>query len=243
MTTFVIKLRVEDTEDGGGNTSQNKIYTCNVCGKKFDSGKAYGGHKRIHSMRIIGKSRKDQPQAVNEVVNLQQYPDGGEPRYIKCSRCPKTFRTEKAFEGHKKTHHHNINDNIVQHDHDHESLKSPCLNGAGLEEVKSEVDNQKHPAKAGENRAMTSDLAKALPPSWGVTGKRGQYCADEALLPLKKRRIELSFEVYNERKPLVADDMNGEKSSMKKTFNEVAVPNKRAFAFDLNEIPPFDIED
>ncbi|CDY36782.1 BnaA03g11040D [Brassica napus] len=70
-----ISLREEEEEE--------KKHMCSECGKQFMSGKALGGHKRIHVLENQNKSGESE---------------------IDCSVCHKKFTSRKALYGHMRFH-------------------------------------------------------------------------------------------------------------------------------------------
>ncbi|CAN7006185.1 hypothetical protein IGI04_009889 [Brassica rapa subsp. trilocularis] len=88
-----ISLREEDNDDransidleGDVEEEEEKKHMCSECGKQFMSGKALGGHKRIHVLENQNKSGESE---------------------IDCSVCHKKFTSRKALYGHMRFHPH-----------------------------------------------------------------------------------------------------------------------------------------
>ncbi|CAN6812768.1 unnamed protein product, partial [Brassica oleracea] len=89
-----ISLREEEEEDnddransidleGDVEEEEEKKHMCSECGKQFMSGKALGGHKRIHVLENQNKSGESE---------------------IDCSVCHKKFTSRKALYGHMRFH-------------------------------------------------------------------------------------------------------------------------------------------
>ena len=86
-----ISLREEDNDDransidleGDVEEEEEKKHMCSECGKQFMSGKALGGHKRIHVLENQNKSGESE---------------------IDCYVCHKKFTSRKALYGHMRFH-------------------------------------------------------------------------------------------------------------------------------------------
>ncbi|PWA84378.1 zinc finger C2H2-type/integrase DNA-binding domain-containing protein [Artemisia annua] len=129
-TPMVIKLKIPkatNTEDVLGTPAVNEgKRVCSVCKKEFSSGKALGGHMRVHVMYhkngdVVNKPFKssklkgigDQDLSgvangdeglkvmVNKPYYLSSVNDEGVPT---CSQCGKTFPSMKSLFGHMRCH-------------------------------------------------------------------------------------------------------------------------------------------
>ncbi|MCE2055314.1 hypothetical protein HAX54_042388 [Datura stramonium] len=153
------------------NNSCSRI--CHVCNKGFSSGKALGGHMRIHVPAaneefISGKKRKKLNQPIawykkrkvekqeeekeTQEVDILKKDIYNEPPII-CSVCGKNFPSMKSLFGHMRCHP----------DRDWRGIQPPPNNNNN----KNMSDRQKHSATA------SVDLSKTVG-GWSVTAKRGR---------------------------------------------------------------------
>ncbi|OWM85948.1 hypothetical protein CDL15_Pgr012198 [Punica granatum] len=79
-------------------SSTLELFRCEFCLKEFSSGKALGGHKRIHS-----QPRKKQQRKAKRLSNQFEAKVEREP-ITTCPYCKKEFDSEKAMSGHLKVH-------------------------------------------------------------------------------------------------------------------------------------------
>ncbi|KAJ8568409.1 hypothetical protein K7X08_027942 [Anisodus acutangulus] len=142
-------FRLKNEDDGqiqkkinDSNNSTSKI--CHVCKKRFSSGKALGGHMRIHVQHankefISGNKRKTLNREIDILKKKHKGIYNDEPA-ITCSVCSKNFPSMKSLFGHMRCHP----------DRDWRGTQPP------------------------PNNSATVDLSKAHIGGWSVTAKRGR---------------------------------------------------------------------
>ncbi|XP_009764490.1 uncharacterized protein LOC107803692 [Nicotiana tabacum] len=84
------------------NTPSRNI--CHVCNKGFSSGKALGGHVRIHAQPIPWAKKRKQQMKQQEVDILRKKKMGRNQPPITCSICGKKFASKKSLFGHMRCH-------------------------------------------------------------------------------------------------------------------------------------------
>ncbi|KAK7346241.1 hypothetical protein VNO80_20756 [Phaseolus coccineus] len=93
----------EGLEGNGGGVNDNGIrsFTCHICNKGFSSGKALGGHMRIHN--LSRKQVHKEKQGTSDVKSKT-------PKWVLvdgnpiCSVCGKSFSSLKSLFGHMRSH-------------------------------------------------------------------------------------------------------------------------------------------
>ncbi|KAG7572594.1 Zinc finger C2H2 superfamily [Arabidopsis suecica] len=111
-----VKLPEERSEDEDESPQPLRKHFCVICEKQFSSGKAYGGHVRIHSteynikgkmkktrMRIKKKKRKIgllKKEKEKEIDLIRADVEGK----IRCCLCGKEFQTMHSLFGHMRRH-------------------------------------------------------------------------------------------------------------------------------------------
>ncbi|ESQ42818.1 hypothetical protein EUTSA_v10015446mg [Eutrema salsugineum] len=89
-----------DLEEGDVEEEEEKKHICCECGKRFKSGKALGGHKRIHVLEAR-KLAMVRPKMESGVVGRSDQRDELE---VDCCVCHKKFTSMKALYGHMRFH-------------------------------------------------------------------------------------------------------------------------------------------
>ncbi|RID41067.1 hypothetical protein BRARA_J01055 [Brassica rapa] len=172
----------EDGEDDDGAKSieeeeKKKKHICCECGKRFKSGKALGGHKRIHVLEAR-KFSMVRPKMVAGAVGRSEERDDFE---VDCCVCHKKFTSMKALYGHMRFHpdrgwkgvlpphhHHPL-------DHDGGEFISSDDDGDGDYEDDDDDEN----SELWDNHwglDNVVDLKDSIK-GWAVTGKRGRRSA------------------------------------------------------------------
>lgn len=109
------KDQEEEQAHDGVHDDQNRLdRVCEVCGKRFQGGKALGSHKRIHNQQITHLSPNkiiDKCKAKNSKVypsKLLNFGGGGSSKTneFSCHVCQKSHTSIKSLSGHMKSHPH-----------------------------------------------------------------------------------------------------------------------------------------
>ena len=83
----------DDNEKSQGSS----MYECELCGKRFNSGNALGGHKTSHRSQPQNKKQRH-----NHAVNKDDEDD--EKHKHSCHVCNKVFSSKQALCGHMRCH-------------------------------------------------------------------------------------------------------------------------------------------
>ncbi|KAK6272562.1 hypothetical protein POUND7_009645 [Theobroma cacao] len=184
-----LKLKVSNTLKRCGQ------HICPVCSKGFTSGKALGGHIRIHMKgnkngrhrkisklqprnlhRAKAKKRISKntllPKAADGAVDLPSNDQEGSEK-VSCCICKKDFRSMKSLFGHMRNHPERGWRGIRPPPSD----KNSCCSSVSENDEAPEVDQISCATERGS--VSGSDLLKSLP-KWTNTAKRcGKYTSDE----------------------------------------------------------------
>lgn len=264
---LMVKLKISKKSSGGGGGvgegggEGGDQHVCPVCSKGFTSGKALGGHVRIH-MKVNkngGRHRKiskRQPRSTNNNNIRQKIPimaavaaagtPCGSEEKVSCCICKKDFKSLKSLFGHMRNHPERNWRGIRPPPSD----KNSCCSSVSENDEAVVVDQIKVPA---------SDLLKSLP-KWTTTSKRFEKSArsdhtnnaaadtdtedeiTEAAYCLMKLSRGNSFELDNSEKhktPLKTGfyTKNPKTTPLKEEAKQYYSKNKKTqqLDFDLNE--------
>ncbi|KAK4419675.1 hypothetical protein Salat_2380400 [Sesamum alatum] len=92
MDKLIIRLKIPQ------QAANELQFACPVCSKSFASGKALGGHKRVHMQK--GKKSSHQRREV-QIVHGEA---GNLVKNFNCPVCPKSFVSLKSLHGHMRNH-------------------------------------------------------------------------------------------------------------------------------------------
>ncbi|KAK7386800.1 hypothetical protein VNO78_27136 [Psophocarpus tetragonolobus] len=138
----------------GVSNNEHRTWMCHTCNKGFSSGKALGGHMRIHNLskkQVHGVKAKQGTSKTNKwVVGVSGSPT--------CSLCGKSFSSMKSLFGHLRSHPERVRRGIQP------PPNSILNNGASC-------SNSTSSSTLSDDSAV--DLSQALR-GWSVTAKRGR---------------------------------------------------------------------
>ncbi|KAJ1376039.1 Zinc finger C2H2-type [Sesbania bispinosa] len=209
----------EDISTSKKAASSSGVHPCEFCDKVFSSGKALGGHKRLH----IQAQRKE---AHNNNNNEMKSCDN---KLIKCCVCMKDFPSEKSLHGHLRSHPERFWRGV----HPPEPSSQNQNSNYSMEENNDEHGNGGQILNATMEAAI--DISKYLPLSWKKTDKRGRACtyskedinAAQILMFMSRDNKKRSHSMVNPKLSLhhnlnengdECDKNNGEKSMKDELF-------------------------
>ncbi|CAH8392197.1 unnamed protein product [Eruca vesicaria subsp. sativa] len=183
-----ISFREDEGDDDGAKSinlegEEEKKHICSECGKRFKSGKALGGHKRIHVLEARKFSMVRPKMVVSGGEVGRSETSERDDFEVDCCVCHKKFTSMKALYGHMRFHpdrgwkgvlpphhHHPLGD-----DHDGEFISSDY-----------DDDDDDYEEEEDENLELWDnhwelgnvvDLKDSIKEGWAATGKRGRRSA------------------------------------------------------------------
>ncbi|PQQ01845.1 hypothetical protein Pyn_26860 [Prunus yedoensis var. nudiflora] len=84
------------------NQDPDRSRICNVCGKRFGSGQALGGHISVHFEPRLGPKKMNNKFKVTKQRRLQYYPSLDNK--FSCHICKRIFPSRKSLYGHMGSH-------------------------------------------------------------------------------------------------------------------------------------------
>ncbi|CAL8999425.1 unnamed protein product [Prunus brigantina] len=88
------------------NQDPDRSRICNVCGKRFGSGQALGGHISVHFEPRLGPKKMNNKFKVTKQRQLQYYPSLDNK--FSCHICKKIFPSRKSLYGHMGSHSRSV---------------------------------------------------------------------------------------------------------------------------------------
>ncbi|CAL5405196.1 unnamed protein product [Camellia sinensis] len=185
-----IKLKIPSFEEGvvvvdhdqtGRSQKNDQPRVCNVCNKWFSSGKALGGHMRVHvqpNKELSVKKLKPKKIHRQELLDLPEKTDTDNAiDSPTCSLCGKNFPSMKSLFGHMRCHPERewrgIQPPPPPAAAKNSSSSSSLSNFATTSEPRKVFDDEIDLDGAMAIPIREIDLTKALP-GWSVKARRGR---------------------------------------------------------------------
>ncbi|XP_022899504.1 uncharacterized protein LOC111412859 [Olea europaea var. sylvestris] len=168
-----VKIKFPNMKESAEEEDGPKVkdHCCLECKKRFNSGKALGGHMssaHVQANRDFSLKKLKSKRRAKQVSGLSSPSDYGGK--IICKICGKNFRTNKSLFGHMRCHP----------DREWRGMEPPVEAAMNFLEPEFEVVNGV-PSRACEGDQIDSGPVVASPPvnlnksvKWQVTGKRGR---------------------------------------------------------------------
>ena len=170
---LMVKLKISKNSFQNSYGGSNQ-HVCPVCSKGFTSGKALGGHIRIHMSKSGSRHKKiskHQPKSnaksKKNNSNMASIDDQNQENNekVSCCICNKDFKSMKSLFGHMRNHPERNWRGIRPPPSDKNSC---CSSVSENEEAFSAVEV----VDQVKGSSSVSDLVKSLPNSWSNTNKR-----------------------------------------------------------------------
>ncbi|CAL9243765.1 unnamed protein product [Arabidopsis halleri] len=168
---------VEEVEE-----EEEKKHICGECGKRFVSGKALGGHKRIHALETR-KFSMMRPKMVSGMVGRSERGD----LEVACCVCYKKFTSMKALYGHMRFHPDRGWKGVLPppplpHPLGNSSSSTLSIDDHDDEFISSDYDDDDFDDDDDENSELWDsnlELENVVEPikGWSTKGKRGSRSA------------------------------------------------------------------
>ncbi|CAI9784067.1 unnamed protein product [Fraxinus pennsylvanica] len=209
-----IKLKISKYEEEGTKEDQNygfqekdQMYdnkrVCRFCNKVFSSGKALGGHARIHfqankdlvfnkklkaHQSIKFKKQQYMPEDEDRVIDFVKKFEGYNKKQT-CKICGKGFPSEKSLFGHMRCHP----------ERDWRGIQPPTMaRNSSWSSSSSDAETQ-----TMDDR--TVDLTKSLK-GWSVTAKRGRKAMVTSISEISSLEDDQFRDAVNDLMMLADDD-------------------------------------
>ncbi|KAF8107526.1 hypothetical protein N665_0120s0046 [Sinapis alba] len=176
-----IGLREDDDDNDGAKSAdleeeveEEEKHVCCACGKSFTSGKALGGHKRLHMLRTR-KFSMVRPKMVSAGL-VGRYDERGDFE-VDCCVCHKKFTSKKALYGHMRFHPDRGWKGVLPpHDHPLGNLSSSTISTDDYDNDDDDGDDDGDDDNHWELGNVV-DLKESVKGSW----KTGKRCRRRAL--------------------------------------------------------------
>lgn len=186
------KAQCSSEKDGGSSyeeeddhveypaASESTSPVCMFCRKGFSSGKALGGHMRIHAQSTKEPLRKKiyggkikRSGTKNNSRRSSATMAGGQDDHQTCVICGKSFPSIKSLYGHMRSHPEREWRGIQPPSAAAAKQSSPSTVSDSVVVRKADDDQIGSDDDAKERSSGAVDLSKSVP-GWGVTAKRGK---------------------------------------------------------------------
>ncbi|KDP34527.1 hypothetical protein JCGZ_11077 [Jatropha curcas] len=230
-----------DGGSGGGDDFQQLkpgqlgYRVCEFCGKKFDNGKAWGGHKRHHLKILKNNSKRNQEVKTNiqkhkndggvvedggsKIVGRCNVIKAGDVRMSSdgkptCCLCGEVFDSYHSLFGHMRFHP----------DRDWKGINRPS-SSSGIDQIYSASVST-----AKENSDNSIDLLSSLS-GWSRRDKRGRSCLSDLIPQAAQSLLTLARDITTQESAGHQQEGSG---SATKSFRRVLESDKK-LGFDSNQ--------
>ncbi|KAE9596285.1 hypothetical protein Lal_00048626 [Lupinus albus] len=181
-----------DEEDSGKKALPRQ--NCEFCGKKFKSGKALGGHKKIHFEAHRNFKSKKATITTNNKANwngnkFSSLMAPNRELRLSCYLCNKDFPSEKSLCGHMRTHPNRVWRGVHPPPTGTTQASPTCFSNF---DSKVKINNDNYVSAIAAATA-SSDASRCLTISWKKTNKRsGSSVFDAKVVAAAKTLVCMS---------------------------------------------------
>ncbi|XP_030524853.1 uncharacterized protein LOC115737039 [Rhodamnia argentea] len=170
----------EDAEYPPAAATESTSKVCMFCRKGFSSGKALGGHMRIHVQstkqplrKKIHRQKLKRSGSNNNSRGSSAKMAGGQEDLPTCVICHKSFPSMKSLYGHMRSHPERKWRGVQPPPATTAKQSSSSTVSNSVVVRKADDDQTGYDDEAKERSSSVVDLSKSVP-GWGVTAKRGK---------------------------------------------------------------------
>lgn len=105
---LIMLSQARDNNPHKSLSSDEVLFECKTCNRKFTSFQALGGHRASHKRPKLDDGERLKAQAKSLGLGI-----GDKPKMHECSICGQRFSLGQALGGHMRKHTHAINEGLI----------------------------------------------------------------------------------------------------------------------------------